>query len=60
MIKPTHYLWKRKEISEEEIQAQKEYFIQLGYRTVIFREGDKELQDAFMKIIKNHMENSDT
>jgi hypothetical protein len=56
MGKPTYYLWKTKDISEEKIERQKQYWTAFGFRVVIFIDGDneKDINVGLKAIVKNH------
>lgn len=57
MPKPTYYLWKTKEITMEDIEKQKQYWIDLGFRVVILVDGSKEgdINEGLKEILINHM-----
>ena len=53
---PTYYLWKNAALSERNIEEAKTYLKALGFRVVIFRDGDesKDINDGIKEVIKNH------
>lgn len=57
--KPTYYLWKTNEMSDEELEEQKQYLNSLGFRTVTFRDGNckKDIHMGLKRIINNHTGN---
>lgn len=54
--KPIYYLWKTKEMSLEEIYKLKEYWSALGFRVVVFIDGDaeKDIHEGLKALIRNH------
>lgn len=57
MSKPTYYLWKTPSMTEENLNQQKQSFIKLGFRVVVFRDGDgqKDINEAIKAVIQNHI-----
>jgi hypothetical protein len=55
--KPTYYLWKTKDTNEEELENQKKYWSSLGFRVVIFIDGDceKDINEGIKAVIHNHI-----
>lgn len=55
--KPTYYLWKSKDSKEEEIEQLKKHWTSLGFRVVIFIDGDmgKDINEGMKEIIRNHL-----
>ncbi|MDF2539615.1 MAG: hypothetical protein K0S76_2636 [Herbinix sp.] len=59
-MKPTRYIYRTCDQSDEEINRQKDQYIKLGYRVVIYREGEGDSNTALLKLIKNHTYLQDT
>jgi len=55
--KPTYYLWKTEDISFEELDEQKKYWMSLGFRVVTFLDGNdnKDIHEGLKAVIKNHL-----
>jgi len=55
--KPTYYLWKTKDTNEDELENQKRYWSSLGFRVVIFIDGDceKDINEGIKAVIHNHI-----
>lgn len=58
MNRPTYYLWKTKDTTQEEYEAAKALYSKLGFRVVTFQEGDgqKDIHEGLKAMIKNHMD----
>ena len=59
MSKPTYYLWKNDFSTQEEFEAAKVKFRELGFRVVTYLDGpsDKNIHDGLKAVIKNHYDN---
>ncbi|WFR55913.1 hypothetical protein QA584_20155 [Anaerocolumna sp. AGMB13025] len=55
--KPTYYLWKTEDMSQEELEEQKKYWMSLGFRIVTFLDGNsnKDIHEGLKAVIKNHL-----
>lgn len=55
--RPTYYLWKSKDTELEELEKLKEYYVSMGFRVVIFIDGDenKDIHEGLKAVIANHM-----
>lgn len=55
--KPTYYIWKSKDMKDEDIDRQKMYWKSMGFRPVVFTDGDcsKDINIAVKAIIQNHI-----
>lgn len=55
--KPTYYLWKTADMSQEELEEQKKYWMSLGFRIVTFLDGNsnKDIHEGLKAVIKNHL-----
>lgn len=55
--KPTYYLWKTKDTSDFEIDNLKKFWISLGFRVVVFIDGDseKDIHEGLKAVIRNHI-----
>ena len=55
MTRPTYYIWMTEEMKEEELEQIKKYWTELGFRTVIFYEGNsKDIDEGLKAVLKNH------
>ena len=56
MRKPTYYLWRNDFSSEEEYNATKDKYRNLGFRVVTYQDGqsDKDIHVGLKAVIKNH------
>lgn len=60
MPKPTHYLWKTKDMDTDVIERQKQYWTKLGFRVVVFVCGNKEgnINEGLKEVLINHIKPS--
>ncbi len=58
--KPTYYIWKTNDSDEDDICKQKLYWQSMGFRTVVFHDGDcnNDINIAMKAIIQNHLRSS--
>jgi hypothetical protein len=56
MAKATLYLWKTVEMTMDDLEIQKRYWRKLGFRVVVFIDGDadKDINEGMKAVIKNH------
>ncbi|NBJ93916.1 hypothetical protein [Parablautia muri] len=59
MSKPTYYLWKNDFTSQEEFEAAKEKYQDMGFRVVTYLDGqsDQNIHNVLKAVIKNHYNN---
>ena len=57
MRKPTYYLWRTQEISQETYEAEKERYVQMGFRVVTFQNGKNHIhtQNEIQKCTKKNI-----
>ena len=57
MNKPTYYLWRNDFSSQQEFEEAKVLFLNLGFRVVVFLDGnsEKNIHDGLKSLIKNHI-----
>lgn len=56
MAKPVYYLWKSDFQDEDALSKEKKNYIDLGFRVVVYRDGqsEKNIHDGLKALIKNH------
>lgn len=56
MTRPTYYIWMTEEMKKEELEQIKNYWNELGFRSVIFYEGNnvKDINEGLKAVLKNH------
>ena len=54
--KPTYYLWRNDFSSQEEFEAERRKYADIGFRVVIFLDGDSKtnIHDGIKALVKNH------
>ncbi len=53
MRKPTYYVWKTKDMPENELWEKKEYWRRMGFRVVILREGEEKIEVMLKKLAEH-------
>lgn len=59
MRKPTYYLWRNDFSSQEEFEAERRKYADIGFRVVTFLDGDSNtnIHDGIKALVKNHWDN---
>ena len=59
MRKPTYYLWRTDFSSQEEFEAERKKYTDIGFRVVTFLDGDSNtnIHDGIKALVKNHGDN---
>ena len=54
--KPTYYLWRNDFSSQEEFEAERKKYTDIGFRVVTFLDGDSDanIHDGIKALVKNH------
>ena len=57
--KPTYYLWRSDFSSQEEFEAERKKYADIGFRVVTFLDGDSNtnIHDGIKALVKNHWDN---
>ena len=57
--KPTYYLWRNDFSSQEEFEAERRKYADIGFRVVTFLDGDSNtnIHDGIKALVKNHWDN---
>ena len=57
--KPTYYLWRNDFPSQEEFEAERKKYADIGFRVVTFLDGDSNtnIHDGIKALVKNHWDN---
>ena len=57
--KPTYYLWRNDFPSQEEFEAERKKYPDIGFRVVTFLDGDSNtnIHDGIKALVKNHWDN---
>ena len=57
--KPTYYLWRNDFSSQEEFEAERKKYADIGFRVVTFLDGDSttNIHDGIKALVKNHWDN---
>ena len=55
-VKPTYYLWRNDFSSQEECEAERKKYADIGFRVVTFLDGDANanIHDGIKTLVKNH------
>ena len=59
--KPTYYLWHSDFSSQEEFEAERKKYADIGFRVVTFSDGDPDtdIHNGIRALIKNHLSDTD-
>lgn len=59
--KPTYYLWRSDFSSQEEFEAERKKYTDIGFRVVTFSDGDPDadIHNGIRALIKNHLADTD-
>ena len=59
--KPTYYLWRNDFSSQEEFEAERRKYADIGFRVVTFSDGDPDadIHNGIRALIKNHLSDTD-
>jgi hypothetical protein len=59
--KPTYYLWHSDFPSQEEFEAERRKYADIGFRVVTFSDGDPDadIHNGIRALIKNHLADTD-
>lgn len=52
----THYIFKHADMTEEQVLSEKQHFIELGFKVIIFVLGKDNIHEGLKKVISNHIQ----